>query len=64
MAEPPSSSDPQQQAFNHYVADYNVELQWPPEITSGNGNGSNKTRTSHDLIHHRLLEASVLPEVP
>lgn len=57
----------QQLAIQEYAGSYEISLQWPATVVTSDTtatNTSQRTRTNHDLIQHRLLEAGLLYEVP
>lgn len=47
-----------QERLNEHIADYPVHLAFPAKVVSSSSD--KETRTNHDLIQHRLLEAGVL----
>jgi outer membrane protein assembly factor BamA len=58
----------QQLAIQEYAGSYEISLQWPAIVVNGATGAATATgggtKTDHDLIQHRLLEAGLLYEVP
>jgi len=57
-----------QRMAQHFASSYPIELRWPAAIVVGSSSSSGGSRrirrTADDIIHHRLVEAGVLFDVP